>query len=338
MSRKSQVVALTGGTGFVGRHVLSALLDRGHRVRLLSRHATAPSPGRGEVAIVRGELFDDAALAELCRGADVVVHLVGIIEQRPDRGQTFDRVHHEGTKRVLAAARAAGVRRHVHMSALGARPADVPDRRSDYHRTKWLAEEEVRRSGLEWTIFRPSIIHGPDGAFVQLVRGFWTKLFPPFVPYFGIDAGLMDAWQAVSALLWPLGALGRGGEPPWISSATAGRLQPVWVGDVARCFADAVDRPRCVGETYPMGGPDIVTWPQLYLAVRRSLPPERVRNKKIVAIPAWYARLIAGLPGVPFNRDQVVMAQEDSICQTAKVERDFDFKLAPLEEKLAAPA
>jgi NADH dehydrogenase len=302
-------VALTGATGFVGRHVLPQLLARGHRVRALVRDPRNP---RGlpatdaRVELVPGDLFSDASLAELARGCDAVVHLVGIIAERPSHGQTFQRVHAEGTQRLVRAAQRAGVKRWVHMSALGARPNAA----SEYHRTKWTAEEAVRHSapGIAWTIFRPSIIHGPDGEFMQLVRGFWTKLFPPFVPYFGA------------------GFTGRGG---------AGRLQPVYVEDVARCFAEALTNPRAAGETYPIGGPDAYTWPELYDTVRRHLPPDEVRKKRIVAVPAWKAKLLAGLPGVPFNKDQVIMSQEDSVCPTAKVEEDFGFKLAPFEETLA---
>lgn len=297
-------VALTGASGFVGRHVLARLLADGHRVRALARRPAA-LPAAAALEVVEGSLFDDAALAGLVRGVDAVVHLVGIIMEVPARGQTFDRVHALGARRLLDAAGAAGVRRWVQMSALGARPDAV----SDYHRTKWQAECAVRDSPIACTIFRPSIIHGADGAFMEMVKGFWCNRFPPFVPFFG--AGL----------------LGRRG---------AGRLQPVWVEDVARCFTAALTGERTVNETYALGGPDVYTWPQLYAACRRHLP--RARTKRIVAVPAWYARLVAGLPGVPFNRDQVVMSQEDSTCSNGKVRSDFDFEPAPFESTFAGYA
>ena len=105
---------------------------------------------------MRGGLFEAAALDEGMRGCDAVVHLVGIIRERPSRGVTFGAVHLEGTRRVVDAAARNGVRRYVHMSALGTRP----DAASDYHRTKYEAEEYVRAGGSDWTIFRPSLIHG----------------------------------------------------------------------------------------------------------------------------------------------------------------------------------
>jgi NADH dehydrogenase len=305
---ETQLVALTGATGFVGRHLLLQLLTRGHRVRALVRDPAKLQAEDSRLEPVPGDLADDAALASLVRGCDAVMHLVGIIMEKPAEGQTFERVHVEATRRLLAAAGAAGVSRWIHMSALGARPGAV----SRYHRTKWTAEEAVRgthAAGMAWTIFRPSIIHGPDGEFMRMVKGFWTKRFPPFVPYFG--AGLTG-------------------------SRGAGRLQPVYVEDVATCFADALTNPRATGETYPLGGPEAFTWPELYRVVGSHLPA--ARSKSIVAVPAWYANLIAGLPGVPFNKDQVIMSQEDSVCGVEKARGDFGIHLAAFEEMVAAYA
>src|SRR5207245_9806037 len=150
-------IAVTGATGFVGRHVAATLTGRGHRVRALVRRLgparllVGPAPG-----LVPGDLAYAATLAALVRSSDAVIHLVGIIVEGGPA--TFDAVHVEGTRRVLAAARAAGVRRAVHMSALGARdePGAIP-----YHRTKRRAEHLARVSGLCHAIFRPQLVCGP---------------------------------------------------------------------------------------------------------------------------------------------------------------------------------
>lgn len=302
MSSTNLRVALTGATGFVGSSVLEHLIEAGHTVRALVRDGSKlPSLGKN-LTPVEGDLFHTSALNELVQGVDAVIHLVGIIMEKSSAGQTFERVHVEGTKHLLVAAKAAGVGRWVHMSAIGARPDAV----ARYHQTKWQAEQAVRASGLKYTIIRPSIIHGPRGEFMQMVKDFWCKALPPFVPYFG------------------KGAIGKGG---------AGKLQPVWVEDVASCFTAALTNERTIGETYPMGGPVEMTWPQLYQTCKQYFP--KARNKPIVAVPAWYAKMIAGMPLVPFNEDQVIMSQENSTCRIEKVQGDFEIELADFEEKVA---
>src|SRR3989454_5471161 len=174
------LVALTGGTGFVGRHVAATLARRGHTVRVLARDpARARFLADQGVEVVTGQLADRAALARLARGVDAVIHLVGIIvEQGP---QTFAAVHVEGTRAVLAAARATGVRRYVHMSAVGARD-DPAGKVTRYHPTKWQAGKLVRDSRLPPAIFPPSIINGPQSAPLRLLGPLprWAPLRPAF--------------------------------------------------------------------------------------------------------------------------------------------------------------
>src|SRR5256712_4970240 len=150
-------IAVTGATGFVGRHVAAPLTGGGHRVRARVRR---PEPARlllgAAPELVPGDLADAATLAALVRGSDAVIHLVGIIVEAGPA--TFDAVHVEGTRRVLAAARAAGVRRFVHMSAMGARDEPGATR---YHRTQRRAEDLVRDSGPSQPVLRPSPIRRP---------------------------------------------------------------------------------------------------------------------------------------------------------------------------------
>ena len=302
MGDQPKCVALTGASGFVGGYILKRLLLSGVEVRVLARHPQRLKAADARMRIVEGDLFDPSALKQLVDGVDAVIHLVGIIAQVPQKGQTFDRVHRLATENLLDATKEAKVKRWVHMSALGSRPGAV----SQYHRSKWAAEESVRASGLDYTIFRPSLIHGWDGEFMQMVKGFCCNSIPPFMPYFG--AGL----------------LGTGG---------AGKLQPVWVEDVARCFVESLSNTKAVNETYPMGGLDEYTWPQLYITCHKHIPGA-VEGRKPKAIPVWYAKLLTHMPFAPFNMDQIIMSQENSTCPIAKVQEHFGLNLAAFEPTL----
>jgi NADH dehydrogenase len=238
-------------------------------------------------------------------GCDAVIHLVGIIMENRSKGVTFDRMHVQATRNVVDAAKGARVRRFIHMSALGSRPDAV----STYHKTKYAAEEYVRASGLEWTIFRPSLIHGPKGEFMQMESKWARYVAPPFLfmPYFG--AGL----------------LGSGG---------AGSLQPVLVSDVARAFVDAIANRKTIGEIYLVGGPDQVTWPELHHAVSQEVVG---RKRLAIPMPVWKAKLLAAV-GIGklagFNRDQVIMSQEQNTCDITKFVEDFGFTPAGFRPSL----
>jgi NADH dehydrogenase len=316
-------VAVTGATGFVGRQVVRELVARGHRPVCLVRDRErfleqARSLGEERLEAVGGDLFDDQALQEVTTGSEAVIHLVGIIFEHPLRGQTFQRIHVEATRRMLDAARAAGIRRFLHMSALGTRPRAV----SEYHRTKWAAEGLVRESGLDWTIFRPSIIHGPDGEFMRMMRrmvchatlpmlGVLPAPFP-ILPYFGDGQN---------------------------------RVQPVSVRDVAHCFVAALSRPETIGQVYALGGPEAMSWKELYRACREAFPGAK-KWKPVVGQPVWAAKLMAmtlmKLPLLPammrFNVGQVEMSQEDSVCDISPVEETFAVQLRDFRTELAGYA
>ncbi len=297
-------VFVTGASGFVGSAVVRELAGRSFGVNALVRGKMLPGIG-GDIREIRGELSDAATLDDGLRDCSAVIHLVGIIMENPGKGVTFQSVHIEGTRSIVEAARRAGIKRYIHMSALGTRAGA----RSVYHQTKWQAEELVRASGLDWTIIRPSMIHGPDGAFMKMEAKWVRKQSPPFLfmPYFG--AGL----------------LGLGG---------AGRLQPVYVKDVARAFVDAIGNIKTIGKTYELGGAEQMTWPEMHEAVARAVVGKK---RASMAIPVWYAKTLAAVvPGslLPFNRDQVIMSQEDNTCDLGEFRKDFGWEPAGFESVL----
>ena len=175
-------VFVTGASGFVGTAVVEELLSRSYGVNALTNRRDVKAAGE-RLTVVKGDLFDPAALAKGMAGCSAVIHLVGIIMEDAAKGVTFEHIHHEGTVAVVDAARKAGVKRYVQMSALGSRADAV----SDYHKTKFKAEQYVRASGLDWTIIRPSMIHGPHGEFMKMEADWARHKQPPFLfmPYFG---------------------------------------------------------------------------------------------------------------------------------------------------------
>ncbi|QQE13247.1 complex I NDUFA9 subunit family protein [Planctomycetota bacterium] len=369
MGDSSTQIALTGSTGFVGSHILRNLFERNYTVRTLvrttrptimtqissdsnplsttSHEAATPEKtivedrsheGDAECPVgadqeekpigsipdteqgnpnpfnaddhdtkeIEGDLFNNGSLEKLVEGADVVVHLVGIIREYPRRGQTFGRIHVEGTKRLLVAAKKAGVRRWIQMSALGTRA----NAKSAYHRTKYEAERAVIESGLDWTIFRPSLIHGSDGEFMRMVKDMVSrdviKGGLPFVPFFAKG-----------------GVFGR---------SYGGKVQPVWVEDVAKVFVDAIENEKTIGEIYEVAGPDRLTWPELYGICERHM--SGAKSRKAIGVPSWLAKGVAqvaegvGITGLPFGSDQVVMAGEDNVASDkGLVQLDVDFGL-----------
>lgn len=270
-------VFVTGATGFVGRFVVSALRARGHAVRCLVRRGSeAHLRGMEAIERVEGDVLIREGLAEHMAGCDAVIHLVGIIRERPPQ-VTFERVHVQGTRNVLAAAAAAGVRRYLHMSALGTRPGA----RARYHRTKWAAEEAVRGSGLAWTIFRPSVIYGKGDGFVSLLARMVRRT--PVVPVIGT------------------------GEQ---------RLQPVPVEQVAEAFARALSLPATEKQTYEIAGPRPLTMLELLDLIGHALGRTRVRTVHIpIGLMRPLARLFHGLPGFPVTPDQLLMLDENNTCE-----------------------
>jgi uncharacterized protein YbjT (DUF2867 family) len=225
-------------------------------------------------------------------GCDAVIHLVGIIREHPTHGVTFDLLHTQATQNVLEAASASGIRRYLHMSALGTR-ADAASR---YHQTKWAAEEAVRASGLEWTIFRPSIIYGRGDGLVTLLASMIRRL--PAVP-----------------------VIGSGRQ----------RLQPIPVEQVAAGFVGALDLPATIKQTYEVGGPEPVTMIELLDLIGRALGHRRVLRVHVpVGLMRPVARVLHPLPGFPVTPDQLQMLGEDSVCDPRPFFQTFALDPIPL--------
>jgi NADH dehydrogenase len=291
------LILVTGGTGFVGGHVVHELRGRDLSVRCVVRdpHKAAKLAAWG-CELVQGDVTDSAALRRAVDGVDAVVHLVAI---RQGRDRDFERIMVGGTRDLLAAAKEAGVRRFVHMSALGT--SEETKDLVPYYGAKWETEQLVRESGLPYVIFRPSFVFGRDGGilptFVKLAR------YTPVTP---------------------------------ITGSGKQRIQPIWAGDLANYFGDAVTRDDVAEQLYELGGPDAVTWNEFWARLKRTLGQRRPSVHVPMAFMRANALVTERLPGnVPLTRDLLKMLQHgDNVVSDDSAVRTFELPLVPLDDQL----
>ena len=289
-------VLVTGATGFVGPYIVRRLVDEGHQVRVLERkRGSWQRAGLPCQEAVQGDVTDPASLARAVEGQEVVVHLVAIINGRPEQ---FERVMSQGTRDLVAAAKEAGVQRFVLMSALGT--SEETKDLVPYYRAKWAMERAVEGSGLEHVIMRPSFVFGRDGgALQQFLR--IAKLAPV---------------------------------TPIVGPGTQ-RIQPIWVEDVAAYFAEAVVRPEAANRTFELGGPDVVTWNEFWARLKTSLGTKRPSVHLPFALMRVQAAVLERLPKPPVTRDQLTMlAAGDNIVTNSDAVDTFRLPLVALDEQL----
>jgi NADH dehydrogenase len=320
-----RTVAVTGGTGFVGRYVIRELLACGYQVRALIRDRAKAreifGPDIGKLQLITGDILDGVGGSgkadELVRGSDAVIHLIGIIRENrsdPKNPQTFLRMHIEATRAIVKAAEAAGVKRYVHMSALGVGNVAI-DPVPEYQRTKWEAERLVQDSTLNWTIFRPGLIHGLGSLFIDMAEGWATGLTPPylFLPYF--TRGEEDKTS-------PLGA----------HTQVDPRIAPVAVEDVAKAFVGSLANPTTIHEIYNLVGSETLTYPQLLSKVRDGVPGTNHAIKPFgipgdaAAIGAKVASMLGLGSLLPFDEGMARMSTQDVTSETAKVKAHLGFQ------------
>lgn len=289
------MILVTGGTGFIGSHLIRRMSEEGIPVRALIRDSNNADRVRniGAVPVV-GDIANRASLDKAVFGADRVVHLVGIIQEAP--GVTFKGVHVEGTRNLLEAAKKAGVKHFFYQSALGTRAGA----KSEYHRTKWQAEELVRGSGIPYTILRPSLIYGPGDLFTMRLAQI-IKLSPVL---------------------------------PVIGSGKS-RVQPLFIDDAVACIMKAVTSDAFLNEIYEIGGPDQLTYEEVTRAVAESLGIRRPAFHMPMTFMKPMARLLETmLPRAPFSSEQLILLQEDNVCGMQDIREGFGIEPVNFREGL----
>jgi NADH dehydrogenase len=290
---------VTGGTGFVGPHVVRALHEAGHDVTILVRNTASARDLPARPAV--GDMTDAGSLRTAAQGAEAVVHLVAIRQGRPEQ---FQRIMEQGTRDLVAAAKDAGARRFVLMSALGT-SEETKDLVPYYH-AKWVMEQTVRESGLEHVVFRPSFVFGRDG-------------------------GILPTFRRLARLTPVTPIIGSGEQ----------RIQPIWIDDVAAYFAKGVDKADAANRTFELGGPDVVSWNEFWERLKRALGMRRRPN---VHVPTSLMRMNAlvteRLPGnIPLTRDLLTMLEHgDNVARNSEAVDAFQIPLVALDEQLRRAA
>lgn len=278
-------VFLTGGTGFVGRNMLRRLLENRHNVRALVRHPRQASAlPQNNVEHIPGDVVSGAGLDLGLGGCDAVIHLVGIIVEKG--ANTFEAVHHRGTRNVVEAARRGGIKRFIQMSALGVRADGV----AAYQTSKWKGEEEVRNSGLPYCILRPSLIFGPGDGFVTQMMETMRKA-PLFRPVPGDGKA---------------------------------KYRPIFIDDVTACFVRALTTETATNQTVGLGGADELSLNEVLAEIARCAglrkPAVHIPLLLMFSVAAVAQSLLSN---PPVTVDQLRMLREGSTCDIGPMKRIF---------------
>jgi NADH dehydrogenase len=295
------LILVTGGTGFVGGHVVHELRGRDLPVRCLVRDPRQATKLAGwGCELTEGDVTDAGSLRRAVAGADSIVHLVAI---RQGPREQFQRIMVDGTRDLLAAARDAGVGRFVHMSALGT--SEETRELVPYYWAKWENEQQVRSSGIPFVIFRPSFVFGPDG-------------------------GILPTFRKLAKLTPVTPIIGSGRQ----------RIQPIWADDLARIFAEATHQADVTGRLFELGGPEAVTWNEFWERLKRVLGLRRPSVHVPVGLMRINALLTERLPGdIPLTRDLLKMLEHgDNVVSGDEAVRAFALPLLPRDDQLRRAA
>jgi NADH dehydrogenase len=284
-------IALIGGTGFVGRYLVDALLAGGHAVSLLVRSGSEIKlPEINRCRVVTGDLASRVAIDKTLEKCDAVIYNVGILRELPGEGITFEALQYDGLVSVVDAARDAGISRFLLMSANG-----VIEDGTRYQQTKYRAEVYAKASGLELTIFRPSVIFGDPRGAMEFATQLYRDMVRPPLPAVGFFTGLLPGHGQIA-------------------------MSPVHVEDVAQAFCKALEDHSTIGKTFVLGGPETLSWTEMLQRIARRVG----RDKWILPMPIGLMKVAAAaldwLPFFPVTRDQLTMLASGNTAEPKQLE------------------
>ncbi len=284
-------VAMIGGTGFVGSYIVDKLIETGHDVSLLVRQGSehkARQPGL--VRMVTGNIDSAESLTDTIAGCDAVIYCIGILREFPRRGITFESTQFDGVARSVDAALRNDIQRFLLMSSNG-----VKNSGTSYQETKKRAEELVLASGLDATIFRPSVIFGDPRGRMEFATRLYQDMVKKPIPAVGFFNGRDPKTGAIL-------------------------MSPVHVEDVARAFVISLADASTVGKIYNIGGPDNLPWPEMIRRIASATGRKKWIIPYPIAIMKFAATLLDWLPFFPVTRDQLTMLAEGNTADPAVIE------------------
>ena len=276
-------VAIFGATGFVGNYLVRALLAAGHELSVLVRPGSEEKLSEASrCKVTKGDIGSTEAIRSTLEGCDAVIYNIGLLKEFPRRGITFDEAHFTGVKRVIEAAQSSGVQRFVLMSANGVKQPGTP-----YQETKFRAEQMLRGTDLDWTIFQPSVIFGDSGGTQEFSHQLYSELVKPPVP----------------AVAFP-----------------GVEMSPVYIDDVVDAFVNALSNPDTIGKTYALGGPEVLSWKEMVQRVATAAGREKIFVTMPIGLMKIGATFFDWLPFFPATRDQLTMLEEGNTADPSIVE------------------
>ena len=296
-------IAVFGGTGFVGSYIIDNLIESQYTPRVLVREQSKKKIiSADKCDVVIGDIFDEEAIREVISGVDAVIYTIGLIREFPSLGVTFEKLHFEAAVKCMDLTSEAGVKRFILMSANGVCPDGT-----GYQKTKWMSEQYLKNTDLDWTIFRPSTIFGnPRG---EGRPEFFTQL----------KSDLIDL--PLPAPLFHQGLL------PF--NAGSFLMSPIHIKDVAQFFVKSIKEEKYYGQVFELGNENH-TWKEMLKMLTAALN----KNKLMIPAPIGPVMAVASVldrfSWFPATKDQLTMLAEGNTCDSSKLFADFEIEPTPL--------